>query len=469
MTLLSADVTLDKPLPQNPEAERSLLGSILINNAAFFRVSALVAVEDFFKDAHRLIFAAITTLSLAGRPVDLITLKGDLLAAHQLEQVGGSAYISSLVAGIPDIANVETYAEIVREAAARRRLIVLGNEIMRRALDIGGDLTSEIATDALAKLSTSATSEDSQAKPLRVIVLAAHKEASERWDSKEGVGLTTGFAHLDFAAAIRRTFMVLAAPSNHGKTSFMIGLADALARHGYSALIASLESRELEIGRRWISMESQVPHPRVQDYAKASAEQSMVDQRRIIDAINVTSDRRMFITRKVRTIDAFYAECRRIQTVHGLDVAFIDYLQLMADSKTDEKHMERIMAGVAQRCLEIAIDLNICVLGLSQLNADAEKRPGGRIHQGDVKWSKAITEQARGFIAFQRPAARDKADKTLRPCQTLFQIEKMNEGIGGVDYEWHFDGPTQTFREGDCEENDCRSLAPRTEKLPALF
>ena len=129
------DVVLDKPLPQNPEAERSILGSILINNNAFYRVLGTIDTEDFFKDAHRAIFATMRALAEQSREIDIITLKDELAKHGMLEQVGGSAYISALLDGIPDIANVERYAKIVREKSTLRRLIVMGNSVMRAALD----------------------------------------------------------------------------------------------------------------------------------------------------------------------------------------------------------------------------------------------------------------------------------------------------------------------------------------------
>src|SRR5438067_10368166 len=135
MTAVQLDTVLDRPLPQNPDAERAVLGSILINNNAFYRVVTLINIEDFFKDAHRAVFSAMRTLAEQSREIDLLTLKDELTKRSQLEQVGGSAYISSLADGIPDVANVERYARMVKEKSMLRRLIVMGNSVMRAALD----------------------------------------------------------------------------------------------------------------------------------------------------------------------------------------------------------------------------------------------------------------------------------------------------------------------------------------------
>jgi replicative DNA helicase len=135
MSVAQLDVTLDRPLPQSPDAERAVLGSILENPNSFYRVISLVDTEDFFKDAHRLIFAAIRALAEKSVEIDLLTVKNELAKRAQLEQAGGSAYVSSLTDVVPDIANVERYARIVKEKSTLRRLIVMGNSVMRAALD----------------------------------------------------------------------------------------------------------------------------------------------------------------------------------------------------------------------------------------------------------------------------------------------------------------------------------------------
>jgi len=136
MSVTQLDVALDRPLPQSPEAERAVLGSILTNSHNFYRVVTIVRAEDFFKDGHRLIFAAITTLAENGVEIDTLTVKHELAKRSALDQAGGSAYISTLVDGIPDLENVERYARIVKEKSTLRRLIVMGNSVMRAALDM---------------------------------------------------------------------------------------------------------------------------------------------------------------------------------------------------------------------------------------------------------------------------------------------------------------------------------------------
>jgi len=136
MSVAQLDVTLDRPLPQNPDAERAVLGSILTNANAFYRVVGIINTEDFFKDAHRTIFATIRHLAEESREIDTLTVKEELARNGLLEQVGGHAYVSALMDGVPDTANVERYAKIIKEKSTLRRLIVMGNSVMRAALDV---------------------------------------------------------------------------------------------------------------------------------------------------------------------------------------------------------------------------------------------------------------------------------------------------------------------------------------------
>jgi DnaB helicase-like protein/AAA domain-containing protein len=136
---------IDTALPQSVDAERAVLGSILINNTSIERISGTIEASDFYREAHRTVFAAMKTLAEQGHEIDLLTLKDDLAKRGQLDVVGGSAYISSLVDGIPDVANVERYARIVKEKSTRRRLVVVGNSVVRDALDQEDDAGDIVA------------------------------------------------------------------------------------------------------------------------------------------------------------------------------------------------------------------------------------------------------------------------------------------------------------------------------------
>src|SRR5688572_18339373 len=159
MSVAQLDVPLDRPMPQSPDAERAVLGSILINNHAFYRVIGIIDVDDFLRDAHRTIFATMRRMAERSQDIETLTLKEELAKNAQLDQAGGVAYISSLLDAVPDVANVERYATIVKEKSTLRRLIVMGNSVMRAALDAPGEPSDvlEIAERSIFQIAESST------------------------------------------------------------------------------------------------------------------------------------------------------------------------------------------------------------------------------------------------------------------------------------------------------------------------
>src|SRR2546428_12598453 len=273
MTAVQLGTVFDRPLPQNPDAERAVLGSILINNNAFYRVVGLIDTEDFFKDAHRSIFATMRRLAEQSREIDLLTLKDELLKHAQLDQIGGGSYISSLSDGIPDIANVERYARIVKEKSMLRRLIVMGNSVMRAALDAPSEPAEvlNIAEQSLYRIAEGSIDKGFVALDR---ITRKNMEAIEALQhaGKLITGIPTGSDRFDeFTSGFQmQDLIIIAARPSMGKTSFMMNIAEAIAipdRAGqprapsqrlYSVGVFSLEMSKEQIGLRILSSESSV-------------------------------------------------------------------------------------------------------------------------------------------------------------------------------------------------------------------
>ena len=242
----------------------------------------------------------------------------------------------------------------------------------------------------------------------------------------------------------------------------MVNFAEALAANGQTTAIFTLESTEEEASNRYVSAVSGVPHSRVQDWSLMTAS----DFHKIGEAHKQSRNKRIFVTRRIRSLDQILAECRRLKMQEGLDAAFIDYFQIIRCAGFRASEREAQMAHVAQTLLEFAVDNQIMIAPLSQLNKERRRRENGRIYIDDLKYASAIGESARVVLLFQRPYADDKSSGA-NPHHVLFQIEKNNENVCG-DFEAHFDEVTQAFGEGDCEANDCRSLSKKPAE-PRLF
>lgn len=442
---------LDRPLPQSNDAECAVLGSLLINGSVYWRIANEIAVADFAKDAHRTIFATMRELAADKIEIDLLTVKDRLTASGKIERAGGVVYVASLTDGIPDVANVERYVDIVVHNSKLRKLVVAGAAMMRDAVDVDAD-PEEIAAKALSSVSMLTVPYEAQSRPIVEIIreLYAEQDRILAGEIKQIDAFVTGYEKLDYHRAIRRTFGGMGSPSNHGKTALMINLATGLANNGYKPAIFSLESTEREVGWRYVATAGQVSHFRAQDWRYLFA----ADSAGLAIAERSASAHPIMVSRGIRNVEAIIAECRRLQATQGLDIAFVDYIQLVEHSRLRWDREDLKYGAISQMFLNAALDMNIGIYATSQINEDRIKRSSGRLHQGDLKHAKAIGESMRVVLLFQRPHADDKAGEAL-PCTVKFQIEKVNEGLTG-DYEWHFDESTQTFAEGDCSDNGCR-------------
>jgi replicative DNA helicase len=410
MSAVQLDTVLDRPLPQSPDAERAVLGSILINNNAFYRVITLIDTEDFFRDAHRSIFAAMRTLADQSREIDLLTLKEELAKRVQLDHAGGSAYISSLADGIPDVANVERYARIVKEKSMLRRLIVMGNSVMRAALDAPSEPADvlNIAEQSLYKIA-----EGSIDKGFVAIdrITRKNMEAIEQLQhaGKLITGIPTGYDRFDeFTSGFQnQDLIIIAARPSMGKTSFMMNIAEAIAipdRAGqarlashrlYSVAVFSLEMSKEQIGLRMLSSESGVSNHLIRG--------GMLSERNwrdLAEASTRLAKTRIFVD-DTPGIDVMElrAKARRLKMEAGVDIVMIDYLQLMSvKGKVESRNQE--ISQISRGLKAVAKELNLPLISLSQLSRRPEQRTGDHRPQlADLRESGSI-EQDADLVAF---------------------------------------------------------------------
>jgi replicative DNA helicase len=405
MTVAQLDVTLDRPMPQSPDAERAVLGSILINNHAFYRVIGTIDTEDFFKDAHRTIFATMRRMAEQSREIEPLTLKEELAKHALLDQVGGVAYISSLLDMVPDVANVERYSQIVKEKSMLRRLIVMGNSVMRAALDAPsepGDVLT-IAEKSLYEIAEGAT--DKGFASLSAIT-RANMSAIEQVHSNPGrlvTGLPTGYDRFNEMTSgfQNQDLIILAARPSMGKTSFMMNIAESIALPGkdgmprngdrlYNVGVFSLEMSKEQIGLRILSSESGVSNHLIR-----SGMLSERNWRDLADAASRLAKGKIFIddTPGMDPLE-MRAKARRLKMEAGLDMIMVDYLQLMSVKGKIESRQQEV-AQISRGLKAIAKELNLPLLSLSQLSRRSEQRTGDHRPQlSDLRESGSIEQDA---------------------------------------------------------------------------
>jgi replicative DNA helicase len=384
---------VDRTLPHNLEAEKCVLGAILINNQSFNQAAEVIDAQDFFRDAHRRIFEKMVGLTDRSQPVDLVTLKDELTRSGELDEVGGPAYIAALTDGVPRSANVEHYARIVKEKSTLRRLIQSANDVLGRAYEAeedADDLLDEaersIFQIAEHRLRTGFV-------PLSTLVDGGY-QLIEQLQQQRGVvtGVPTGFVDLDdMTSGFQKSDLVIvAARPSMGKTSFVLNVAlHCGAEAGKTVGIFSLEMSKEQLFMRMLTSEARVDAHRFrggflgeQDYA------------RLVEAFGRLHDTKVFIddTPSIGILE-MRAKARRLKLEHGLDMLVIDYLQLMQGrGRFDNRQQE--LAAISRALKILAKELGVPIVALSQLSRAPEARADHRPQLSDLRESGALEQDA---------------------------------------------------------------------------
>ena len=420
----------EKALPQSAEAERAVLGSILLDPAAISVVVPILAQEDFYSDKHQRIFRGMLDLFLRSSEIDLLTLKEELNAGGA--ETVDAAYLSWLIDGVPDIGNVEHYARIVKEKSTLRRLIRAGQRIVRDGLtqdktaeellnDVTGEIF-EIADDSVREAFTSIGK-----------IVKRNLEVIESARARQGMlsGLATGFTELDrMTSGLQASdLIILAARPSVGKTSLALNIAQHVAlREAKSVGFFSLEMSMEQLGFRVLCSEADVDAKKVRDgYASKEAIGRLVLAQTTVTGANFFIDDSASVT-----VPMMRAKAQRLKRDKGLDLIFVDYLQLMAghgrfDNRTQEVSM------ISRGLKLLAKELRVPIIALSQLSRQPEQRKGElrKPQLADLRDSGSIEQDADVVVFLYR--------------EELYNKETERKGIADVIIAKQRNGPTGDF------------------------
>jgi replicative DNA helicase len=395
-------VAVDRTLPHNLEAERSVLGAVLIHNDAFNQAAEVLNPRDFYRDAHRRIFEKMIQLSERGNAIDFITLKEELSRAGELDEVGGPAYISALVDGLPHATNVEYYARIVREKSTLRNLIFASNKILATAyeaeqepnliLDEAEQAIFAIAEDRVRAGFTSM-------RQLAHASFAAIERAHERKQLITGV--PTGFTDLDELTAGFQSgdLVIIAARPSVGKTALVLNIAQHVGtKTGRTVGIFSLEMSKEQLFLRMLTSEARIDSHRLRTGFLVES-----DWGRLSHALGTLSEAKVFIddTPGIGVLE-MRAKSRRLMAEHGLDMLIVDYIQLMQGrGRFENRTLE--LAAISRSLKMLAKELNVPVVILSQLSRAPESRSDHRPMLSDLRESGALEQDADVVMLLFRP------------------------------------------------------------------
>lgn len=422
---------LKKTPPHSLEAEKTVLGAILLNNKNLNVVLSILTIEDFYKDGNRKILERTSLMVDRGAPVDLLSLSEELKKAGELDEVGGASYLSSLMDGVPKSINVEYYARIIKEKSLLRRLILSSAKIISSSYEQRED-ADQLLDEAQASIIEVA---EQRIKPGFIPVGALTDSAigiidNLRHRQDAVTGIPTGFRDLDSMTSGYHSseFVVVAGRPSMGKTALCLNTSLYIGlRTEYSVGFFSLEMAKEQIVIRLMCAEAQLDIKKVRtgfigerefERLKLSAEE--------------LSKAKIFVDETAAlSMMEMKAKARRLKLEHNLDVVFVDYMQLMRPGGRFENRTQEI-SYISRSLKELAKELQIPVVGISQLSRAPEKGRREPIPQlSDLRESGAIEQDADVVIFVYRPEFYHPEDENLRGLAKI-NVAKQRNGPTGI-------------------------------------
>jgi replicative DNA helicase len=425
---MAPEIAMERPLPQNLEAERSVLGAILLDNHAINLALEKIKPDDFFLDQHRRIFNQMTEMAEAQQAIDLITLTDALTRKGELESTGGAAYIAQLLDGVPTISNLEHYAQIVKQKALLRNVIHAAHSIQQTALEAEED------ADAVLDLAESTIFQIAEDRiraglvPMKDVV----QESLQRLErvmaeGKRITGLATGYSQLDnLTSGLQPSeLIILAARPSMGKTAFALNLAEnAAIRNNAAVAIFSLEMSKDSLLMRLLAS-----HAHIDSHKFRTGHFSKDDWRQMTQSLAQISGTPLWIDDSgSATVSEIGAKSRRLMRDKGLSMVVVDYLQLISSRGRHSNRNEEV-SSITRGLKALAKELKIPVLVLSQLTR-APEREIRAPQLADLRESGAIEQDADVVMFIHRPNFYKKGDEVSEEerAQTDLIIAKQRNG-----------------------------------------
>ncbi|MEW8958600.1 Replicative DNA helicase [Moorella humiferrea] len=421
---------MDKLPPQSLEAEQSVLGAIMLDREALLGVLEILKVEDFYREAHRLIYRAILNLNERGEAVDLLTVTEELRRQGQLEVVGGAAYLSSLTGDVPSVANAIYYARLVAEKATLRALVQAAGRISELALSQAGDIDQILDEAERLIFEVAGGRRRSGFVSVKDVLMETFAHL-ERLSTHKGevTGIPT-FHDLDklLSGLQPSDLIICAARPGMGKTSFCLNIAQRVAvQQKLPVAIFSLEMSREQVVQRMLAAEAMVEQHRLR-----TGYLTEEDWARLVNAAGILGEAPIFIddTPAISALEV-RAKARRLQAENGLGLVVVDYLQLMqAHRRVDSRQQE--IAIISRSMKALARELNVPVLVLSQLNRGVEQRQDKRPVMADLLESGAIEADADVIIFLYRPQYYDP-DTDKKGIAEVIVAKHRNGPVGTVE------------------------------------
>lgn len=436
--------------PQNTEAEEAVLGGLLIDPDAIIRVATILRPEDFYREKDAWIYDAIQILHERREPVDFLTVCDELERRGRLNEVGGAAFITSLINAVPTSIHVEHYARIVERTATRRRLLDAAGQIAALAYQEADDVEEVVDHAEQILFGVSERRISRELVPIKV-VLSAYYDRIEYLTRHRGemIGIPTGFSDIDrLLGGLQRSDMViLAARPSVGKTSLALSIAhNAAKKHGQRIAFFSLEMSNEQVVQRLISAETAIDSQRLRrgDIAEDEWGRFMKATSDLAETLFYIDDTPSISALELRT------KARRLHAEVGIDLLVVDYLQLMRGDFRSENRVQEI-STISRALKALARELNVPVLALSQLSRSVESRQDKRPILSDLRESGALEQDADVVIFIYRDEMYN--ENTERQNIADIMVSKQRNGPTGT-VSLYFKKELAQFREAEMRRTE---------------
>lgn len=429
--------------PQAREAERAVLGGILLQNDALNVVLEIISKEDFHQEAHVQLFDVMVALFSEGKPIDTVTVREELVSRQRLRAVGGDEYLLSLTNTIPTVANIESHARIIREKSLVRNLLNACHEISAKGYGDYGDLRQFLDLSEKAIFDVAQESLRSPYEHIKDVVLRTFTQIHEAAERGERItGLPTGFTKLDEMTSGMHPgdLLIVAGRPGMGKTAFAmnVGLNACLAKQ-VGVAVFSLEMPKEQLVKRMLCSEARVDGTRLR-----SGQLWREDWPKLARAAGSLSEAAVWIDDTPGlSITELRAKTRRLQSQHGLGLIVVDYLQLMrSGSRNDSREQE--ISEISRSLKGIAKELSVPVIALSQLNRGVESRgtKDKRPQLSDLRESGAIEQDADTILFIYRDEVYNRDDPHSKNRAEII-IGKQRSGPTGTVHTAFFNEYTR--------------------------
>ena len=427
----TAIAAAERTLPHNLEAERSVLGAILVHNDAFNLAAQVIDSRDFYRDAHRRIFDCMVALNERHDAIDFVTLKEELARAGELDEVGGPAYVAALADGVPRATNVEYYARIVKEKSTLRNLIYAATKIVANAYE--ADQESDLILDE-AESAIFAVADDRLKAgfvAMRDLVKDSFPKIEKLFEQKRLItGVPTGFVDVDEMTRGLQAgdLVIVAARPSMGKTSLVLNIAQYVASLGDQVVgFFSLEMSKESLFLRLLTSEAQIDGHRLMSGAIGGN-----DYHRISHALEKLNSMKLFIddTANIGVLE-MRAKSRRLQSEHGLSLLVVDYIQLMnGRGRFENRTLE--LASISRSLKGLAKELNVPIIVLSQLSRAPESRSDHRPQLSDLRESGALEQDADVVVLIYRDDVYNRDPNSPDAGTAELILAKQRNGPTGV-------------------------------------